>query len=78
MSEPWEEELLAALTELESAHPGQGSTTAEVAAKKGWTMSKADRYLRIKWLAGGIETCSKMQPTRAGNYHSVPAYRIKA
>lgn len=78
MSEPWQSELLKALQQLGTPQDGDGLTTAEIANLTGWSIGLTDRRMRLLFLAGKIETCRKMQPTRAGNYHSVPAYRIKA
>lgn len=78
MSEQWQDDLLHALQQLEPTHYGDGLTTTEIADSTGWSVGLTDRRVRALWKAGAIETCHKSILTRAGYYHSVPAYRKKA
>ena len=74
----WQKDLLDALAEFERISPGEGMTTTEYANLQGIGRDAADQHLRDLWLKGQLETCQKMQMTRAGHMHSVPAYRKKA
>lgn len=77
MSEKWRDELLAALSSMETSPNGDGLTTQEIADLKGWTVCVADARVRQMWRHGEIEACRKFIANRAGCRQSVPAYRKK-
>lgn len=77
MTDTWQDDLLKALGDVDTAHTGEGMTTQEIAEAMGWIQHMADRRIRDMYRAGSIECCRKYVINRTGGRSLVPAYRKK-